>query len=107
MAKITINGIDVTNIADPNVDKRRKPTIILVHESTLSSIVKDAISYTTIAGLIGTGVYFDSTVMQIVGAGMALVMWLGSVGRNKDKYITECYTFDEARAAIDQLESNQ
>lgn len=79
-----------------------KPIIMIVHESITQSWLKDLGTYATVAGLIGTGAMLGSVTLQITGAIMAAIVMIAQAGRKHN--VQECFTVEEARAVLDQIE---
>jgi uncharacterized membrane protein len=78
-----------------------KPRIIIVHETVLASWAKDAGSFATFVGLIGLGWLIDSGAMQVVGAGLGMILLLGKSLRSKG-HLDEM-TYDQAAELIEEL----
>lgn len=77
--------------------------ILCIRHSWQESLVADAGTFATFAGLIGLGWLIGSPAMQVVGALMAMfgiVVRLVNSGRKNGK------TIGEARAWLDELEEN-
>lgn len=76
-----------------------KPTIIIIDESVVGSLIKDAGSFLLFFGLIGAGVAMDSAVMQTAGFFVAVVFSLSISLRSRTHL-----TVDQARARLDEIE---
>lgn len=78
-----------------------KRTIIILRESVVGSLFRDAGSFCVVAGLIGVGVWVGSTAMQWAGfvMGAFYIMARGSKVANH-------LTIPEARKLLDKLEAN-
>lgn len=79
-----------------------KPTreIIIVSESVLASWMRDAGSIGALFGLMGAGVYLESSAMQWFG-GFIGVFWL--IAKQGSKKMT--YDIPGARKRLDELEA--
>ena len=100
--KVTVDGVDITHKVKQSMTP--KPKYLLVHESIAASLIKDAGTFAIVGGLIGVGIHFDSVVLQVFGAIMALIVMVGQAASRST--VTECFTIDEARAALDKMESD-
>lgn len=77
--------------------------IIILHETTLGSWIRDASSLALFVSLIGIGVYLDSSAMQWLGA---IVGFMVLVGKSINLSNKSKVSFEEARRRIDEIESS-
>lgn len=75
------------------------PQIIVVRETAIQSLVKDAGTFVMIIALIGVGVVLDSVPMQWLGAGMWLFGVIGHAAMRR-----HTLTIVEARRRLDEIE---
>lgn len=82
--------------------KKRDVKFIFLREGLVQSIIADTYTFCMVIGLVGIGVFLDSIIIQIIGAFMFMA---ASLLKSKlvDKRIA--YSFDEARAIIDETEA--
>ncbi len=79
----------------------KQTEVILLHETALQSWLRDASSVAMFVGLIGIGVYLESSAMQWVGALVGFVVIIGKVARvGKDNR----FTISDARKRLDEIE---
>lgn len=81
----------------------QKETVIIVHETIWKSYGRDAGSFAMVAGMIGIGVYLDSSAMQWLGAilAFAAILSSGVAMRNESRM-----TVPEARKKLDEIEAS-
>lgn len=75
-----------------------KPEVIIVHETTLQSWMRDASTFALFVALISIGILLDSTALQWVGAivGFVAITARGTVGKR--------LSLEAARERLDDLE---
>ncbi len=80
-----------------------KPEVIILRESMLASIVKDAGTFALFAALIGLGVLLDSGAMQWVGAivGFTCILAISIRASVKNRL-----TIEQARRKLDEIEAS-
>lgn len=85
-------------------DINKRPEVILLHETTGQSWLRDASSVAGFVALIGIGVLLDSTALEWVGAIIGFAVIAGRMSRViKDNRMT----IPEARKRLDELEAGQ
>lgn len=62
----------------PETTDRPRKTVIVLHETFVQSVVRDAITYIMIIAVIGTGWWLGSDAMQWLGF---VMLCLGAIGR--------------------------
>lgn len=83
----------------------KKTMIVLVQkESVLTSWLRDASTLALFVGLIGIGVYLESSAMQWSGAIIAFICSLAWASGEKK---SSTYDIDGARAELDRLEADK
>lgn len=82
-----------------------KSKIIIVHESVMQSLVKDAGTFGIAAGLIGLGVFLNSSAMQWFGFLVAAIIITGKALRDKSSEdgVSEFQSIEEARDFLDSM----
>lgn len=77
-----------------------KPEVIIVHETTLQSWMRDASTFALFVALISIGIFLDSTALQWVGAivGFVAITARGTVGKR--------LSLEAARSRLDELGGN-
>lgn len=83
------------------MSEKQLPTVILIRETWLSSLISDAGTFALFAGLIGLGWLLGSSAMQWSGFVVAAFMTFARAGSRADEYR---YTIAQARDKLDQLE---
>ena len=78
--------------------------VILIRETLAESIVSNAITFGTVAGLIGLGVWLESGAMQWFGALMAM---FSIFARTTGRVRAATMSTSEARAFIDRIERGE
>lgn len=79
-----------------------KPTVIILHETVLQSLARDAGTFFMLAALIGLGVLLQSVALQWVCAIMGL-LWLVARGSRHVRGVS----IADARKRLDELEAAQ
>ena len=79
-----------------------KPTVIIIHETVLQSLARDAGTFFMLAALIGLGVLLQSVALQWVGAIVGF-MWIVAKGSKPGRSVS----IVDARKRLDELESAQ
>lgn len=80
----------------------RRRELILIHVGWRDSLVSNASTLVTFVGMIGIGVYFDSTAMQWVGG---IVFMLSLFGRASTISGKNRMTVAKARKRLDEIEA--
>lgn len=81
-----------------------KPQVILIRESLTTSVLRDAITFCMTLGLIGIGIWADSSAMQWVGA---LMTFMAFYARVSGLRAASTYSIPEARTRLDELEAGR
>lgn len=79
-----------------------QPTLILIRESAKESWVRDLSTFASLVGLIGIGVWLDSSAMQWIGA---ILGFLSILSRASDLRKRSTMTIEQARAKLDEMEA--
>lgn len=79
---------------------KEKVKIIIIEESLWKSFLKDTYTFIVLGLVVSAGVYMDSLLLQIIGGLAWLFFIMGNSGIDDKK----CYSYDEARQRIDDLE---
>lgn len=77
--------------------------VIILHESTRSSIIKDVFTFVMIVGVIGVGSLMQSSAMQWAGFVMLAFAFLGAIREAKN----HVYSIEEARRRLDEIEAGR
>jgi len=76
---------------------KNAPEIIVIAESTLQSLIRDAVSGAVIILVIGLGVALQSTAMQWMGFLLVIMIAFSRATKHRR------YTIAEARARLDEI----
>lgn len=74
--------------------------VIVLHETVLDSVLKDACSFVTIAAVIGFGRWIGSPLMEDLGFLMLVILGLGLAFLRKKYHMT----VPEARRLLDEID---
>ncbi len=85
---------------------KKTSKIIIVAETAMQSWLRDASTLAMFLALIGFGVWLDSSAMQWAGFFVGVIVLLGRIGRNT-KEVATCYSFEEAREALERFEGEE
>lgn len=77
-------------------------TVILIHETILQSLARDAGTFATIAGLVAIGIVVESTALQWIGAIMG---FLTVIARSSGAVQRSRMTVAQARTKLDEIEA--
>jgi hypothetical protein len=81
---------------------KEQPKILIIHESVKHSLARDAGTFALVVGVIGTGVFLQSSAMQWAGFIMLALAAL-ALASNGDKRMT----VTQARAYLDEIEKER
>lgn len=77
-------------------------TVILVHETVLQSLARDAGTFATIASLVAIGVFVDSAALQWIGA---IIGFCSVIARSSGAMQRARMTVAQARTKLDEIEA--
>lgn len=95
----------MTPIRDYAIEPKPQTHYIIIHESLLDSVLKDAWTFIIIASLIGLGWWIGSIVMGCLGAFMALVFVFSRAMNKGDNWHT-ADNIDDAYRILDALDED-
>lgn len=78
------------------------PKILILKETMMASIIKDAVSFGTLIGTVGVGIWLDSSALQWI-AGLAWILWL--TGKAFGTNSRNTFTIQQARKRLDEIEN--